>query len=65
MTTITLQLDDKQAQLLREKAELYGLDLEPFLAATIGELASQAELDFDRAAAKVLRKNGELYRRLA
>jgi hypothetical protein len=66
MTTITLQLEDEKAQLLRDKAELYGLDLEQFLtAASIAELANQSEEDFERAATEVLQKNEELYRRLA
>ncbi|MBT7166447.1 MAG: hypothetical protein HN904_26935, partial [Victivallales bacterium] len=50
MTTITLQLEDEKAQLLRDKAELYGLDLEQFLTASIAELANQSEEDFERAA---------------
>ena len=65
MTSITVQLEDEKAKLLREKAEKYGLTAEQFLVASVDDLAAQPEPDFDEAARRVLSKNEELYKRLA
>ena len=65
MTTMTLQLDDDKADALRRKAERVGLDPEQFLRASVDDLIAQPDVDFDQAAARVLSKNRELYRRLA
>jgi hypothetical protein len=55
MTTITVQLDDSKAGLLREKAQKYGLE----------DLLAQPEPEFDAAVRRVLSKNKGLYERLA
>lgn len=65
MTKITIQLEDNKAQALREKAKRYGLDPEQFLAASVDDLISQPDSDFDEAASRVLSKNKELYQRLS
>lgn len=65
MTTITVQLDDIQAQALREKAERYGLRPEQLVKASVEDLIGQPEPGFAEAARRVLSKNRELYRRLA
>ena len=65
MTTLSLKLDDKKAAVLREKAEMYGLKIEDLVIASIEDLLSRTDEDFERAAQKVLSKNAELYRRLA
>ncbi len=65
MTTITVQLDDAKAALLKEKAERYGLPLDQFVTASIEDLIAQPEPEFDAAARRVLSKNKELYERLA
>ena len=68
MTTITVQLDDSRAALLREKAEKaqkYGLPLDQFVTASIEDLIAQPEPEFDIAVRRVLSKNKELYERLA
>lgn len=65
MTTITVQLDDSKAALLHEKAQKYGLTPDQFVSASIEDLLSQPEPDFEEAVKKVLSKNKELYKRLA
>lgn len=65
MTTITVQLNDSKAALLREKAQKYGLPLDKFVTASIEDLIAQPEPEFDEAVRRVLSKNKELYERLA
>lgn len=65
MTTITVQIEEAKAQLLREKAKRYGLNPEQLLTASLEDLIGQPDNDFDEAARRVLSKNKELYRRLA
>jgi hypothetical protein len=60
MASITIQLDDSKAKLLREKAERYGLRPEQLLALSIEDLVSKPDPAFDEAAKKVLSKNQEL-----
>jgi len=65
MTRITVQLDDAKANLLREKAEKFGLSPNQFVTASIEDLLAQPEPEFEIAVQKVLSKNKELYQRLA
>ena len=65
MTTITVQIEDKQADALRKKADRFGLGPEQFLKASVEDLIGQPDPDFDKAASRVLAKNQELYKRLA
>jgi len=65
MTRITVQLDDTKANLLREKAEKFGLSPNQFVTASIEDLLAQPEPEFEIAVQKVLSKNKELYQRLA
>ncbi|NKB24219.1 MAG: DNA-binding protein [Kiritimatiellae bacterium] len=65
MTSITVKLEDNKAAMLREKAERYGLAPSQFVSASIDDLISQPDTDFDEAARRVLEKNFELYKRLA
>ena len=65
MTTFTFKLEDSKVQALREKAQRYGLKPEQLLTASVDDLITQPEPDFDQAARRVLAKNEELYRRLA
>ena len=65
MTTITVQLDDTKAALLREKAKKFGLSPDQLVTASIEDLIAQPEPEFEQAVQKVLRKNKELYKRLA
>jgi len=65
MTTLTVQIEDKEADALRKKADRFGLGSEQFLKASVEDLIGQPDADFDKAANRVLSKNKELYRRLA
>ncbi len=65
MTIITVQLQDSKVTLLRENAEKYGLTPDQFVTASIEDLLSQPEPEFDAAMRKVLSKNKELYKRLS
>ncbi len=65
MTTVTIPLSDDRLARLRAWAEKAGLAPEEFLRRRIDQLLDGPEEQFSRAAAYVLQKNAELYRRLA
>jgi hypothetical protein len=65
MTTLTVTIDDRKAMALKDKAEHYGVPLKDLLAASIENLVTQPEEEFERAVKHILGKNRELYRRLA
>jgi len=65
MTRITVEIDDNKAAFLEDKAKKFGLLPEQFVSASIEDLISQPEPDFEEAIRKVLDKNRELYERLA
>jgi hypothetical protein len=63
--TLTLSLSDDQIKALQERAGRLGLAVEDLVRRSIDDLLSHFDDDFERAAAYVLDKNAELYRRLA
>ncbi len=65
MTSITVHIEDAKMQMLREKAERYGLLPEQLLNACVDDLIAQPAADFEEVARRILSKNQELYRRLA
>ena len=65
MNTITITLSDDQLKQLREKAQLLGISPEELALAGIEELIGKPDDAFEQALEYVLRKNAELYRRLA
>lgn len=65
MARITVEIDDSKAALLREKAEKFGILPDQFVTASIEDLISQPEPEFEKAMQKVILKNKELYKRLA
>jgi hypothetical protein len=65
MTRIIVEIDDNKAAILEDKAKKFGLLPEQFVSASIEDLISQPEPDFEEAIRKVLDKNRELYERLA
>ena len=65
MTTITVEIDDSKAAILREKARKYGLLPDQFLVASIEDIISQPEPEFEAATRKILSKNKDLYKQLA
>jgi hypothetical protein len=65
MTRIIVEIDDNKAAILKDKAKKFGLLPEQFVTASIEDLISQPDPDFEAAMRKVLSKNQELYERLA
>ncbi|MDL1959591.1 MAG: DNA-binding protein [Deltaproteobacteria bacterium] len=65
MARITVEIDDSKAAILKEKAEKFDLLPDQFVTASIEDLISQPEPDFEAAMHRVLSKNKELYKRLA
>jgi antitoxin FitA len=65
MTTFTIDLPDEQAGKLRELAREAGVTPEELLRTGIEQWLTRPNGDFSEAAAYVLKKNAELYRRLA
>ncbi|HET6881539.1 MAG TPA: CopG family transcriptional regulator [Pirellulales bacterium] len=65
MTTFSIELPDNQAKRLNELAVEGGVTPEELLKSGVREWLEAPRKDFAEAAAYVLRKNAELYRRLA
>ena len=65
MVSITGQIEDFKADLLREKAERFGLLPDQFVTASIEDLIIQTDPEFEDAMKKVLFKNKKLYERLS
>ncbi|MEH1873043.1 MAG: DNA-binding protein [Nostoc sp.] len=65
MASITLDFSDEQLQKLQAIAQETGISLEDLLRARIEDWLSHPTSDFAQAANYVLKKNAELYRRLA
>jgi len=65
MSTITIALSEEQLERLRELARDNQSSPEELLRVRVEEWLERPEDEFRRAAAHVLRKNAELYRRLA
>jgi hypothetical protein len=64
MTTITIPLSEERFAQLRLWAEQAGLPPEEFLRRRVEQLLDRPDDQFRQAAAYVLQKNAELYRRL-
>lgn len=62
---LTIDLSPTQAERLRHQAELLGIAPEDLARAALADLLATRDEDFQAAAERVLRKNEELYRRLA
>lgn len=62
---LSIDLSPAQAERLRLEAERLGLTPEDLAKAAIADLLASAGEDFTAAAERVLKKNEELYRRLA
>ncbi len=63
--TISLQLPDDAERRLAEAAKRLNVPVQDLAAAAVRDLLTQPAPDFEAAAARVLDKNRELYRRLA
>lgn len=64
MASITIDIQDKQLQKLRELANSHGLSPEELLRASLEDRLSSLASEFMQAADYVLKKNTELYQRL-
>jgi hypothetical protein len=65
MASITIELTEEKALKLQELAMEAGVTPEELLRAGVEEWLREPGEDFAKAAAYVLEKNAELYRRLA
>jgi hypothetical protein len=65
MTNITFSISDERFAKLKEVASRLKLTPEELVQASIDDLLTQPEEDFVRAMDYVIKKNTELYRRLA
>ncbi|RPI50845.1 MAG: DNA-binding protein [Chloroflexi bacterium] len=65
MSTITVALPEERLVKLNEMAEQLGVVPEELVQASIEELLSRPDPNFEQAVKHVLKKNAELYRRLA
>jgi hypothetical protein len=65
MSTITVALPEERLAKLNELARQLGIVPEDLVRVSIEELLARPEADFEQAVDHVLKKNAELYRRLA
>lgn len=65
MTTIPIALSEERLRTLKERAEQAGVAPEELLRTSVEEWLARPQDDFAQAAAYVLDKNADLYRRLA
>lgn len=65
MTTITISIADERLPRLQELAKEANVDPAELIRVSVDEWLSKPGEDFLRAATYVLRKNAELYKRLA
>jgi antitoxin FitA len=65
VASITIDLSDSQFQKLQNLARVHGIATEVLLKASLEDWLNLQKDDFDNAVDYVLRKNAELYRRLA
>ena len=62
---LSIELTESENTKLRDAATRLGVEPEALARAVLADLLSNEDLDFREAAEQVLRKNEELYRRLA
>jgi predicted transcriptional regulator len=65
MEAITISLSNDELAKLREMAERHGVTSEELARISIEDLLARPEEEFQSAVDLVLKKNAELYRRLA
>lgn len=65
MTRITIEIDRRKASILKEKARKFGLSTDQFVVASINDLISKPDPEFETAMERVLSKNRKLYDQLA
>jgi hypothetical protein len=65
MASITVEIPDAQLQKLQQLTQENGISLEDLLCASIEDWLSYPKSEFVQASSYVLKKNAQLYRRLA
>lgn len=65
MASITIEIPDTQLKKLQQLAQENGISLEDLLRVSIDEWLSYPKSEFVQASSYVLKKNAQLYRRLA
>lgn len=65
MSQITVTLSETQRVKLEEKAERLGLSPSALILLSLEEVLARPDDDFQKISAYILRKNADLYRRLA
>jgi predicted transcriptional regulator len=65
MTPISIPISDENRARLESLAQQAGVSAEEFLRRSVEQLLERPDAAFSEAAGHVLRKNAELYRRLA
>ena len=65
MSSITITLPDDRLQQLKKKTAQLHLSSEELVQASVEDLLSRSEEDFERTLDYLLQKNADLYRRLA
>ncbi len=63
--TLNVELDEQQIERLQAIASRLNVSVGDIAKAAIIDLLAKPDSDFELAAARALRKNAELYRRLA
>lgn len=65
MTCVTINIPDEQLEKLQQLAQNSGISLEDLLRVSLEEWLNHRHNEFTQAASYVLKKNAELYKRLA
>ncbi|MBW4624250.1 MAG: DNA-binding protein [Brasilonema octagenarum HA4186-MV1] len=65
MNTITIQIPDERLLKLQETATRLGVSIEELVLMGVEQLLNHSEASFQDAMDYVLKKNAELYKRLA
>ena len=65
MNTITIQISNDRLVKLQETASRLGVSIEELVLMGVEQLLNQSEASFQDAMDYVLKKNAELYKRLA
>jgi hypothetical protein len=65
LVSYTISLSEKQSQQLREITDQYPIAPEELVRASVEDLLNRPQDDFQIALEYVLKKNSELYKRLA
>jgi len=65
MNTITIELPNERLQKLQAMAQKFGVSMEELVRVSVEDMLTQPEEQLRKAAEYVLKKNTELYKRLA